>query len=87
LASRDHIISLIDGKPYKSLRRHLGKYGLSPEQYRARYGLKPDYPMVAPSYAETRSELAKKMGLGCKGQTKDETSEPISKELKSTYQP
>jgi predicted transcriptional regulator len=67
LASREHILSLIDGKPYKALRRHLATNGLTPEEYRARYNLKPDYPMVAPAYAETRRELAKKIGLGSKG--------------------
>lgn len=66
LASRDHIISLIDGKPYKTLRRHLSGHNLSPQEYRQRYGLKPDYPMVAPAYAEQRRELAKKIGLGRK---------------------
>ena len=60
----DHIISLIDGKPYKTLKRHLANHGLTPADYRARYGLKADYPMVAPSYAETRRQLAKKIGLG-----------------------
>lgn len=67
LASRDHIISMIDGKPYKSLRRHLSSHGLSPEEYRARYNLKSDYPMVAPSYSEARRDMAKKIGLGQKG--------------------
>jgi predicted transcriptional regulator len=67
LASSDHIISLIDGKPYKTLRRHLSRHGMTPEQYRERYCLKADYPMVAPAYAETRRDLAKKIGLGRKG--------------------
>lgn len=67
LASRDHIISLIDGKPYKMLRRHLSTHGLTPEEYRRRYNLKPDYPMVAENYAATRRALAKKIGLGTKG--------------------
>lgn len=62
----DHIVSLIDGKPYRMLKRHLSQYGLTPDQYRARYGLKSDYPMVAPSYAEKRRELAMKIGLGRK---------------------
>lgn len=66
LASKDHIISLIDGKPYKTLRRHLSGHGLTPAEYRERYGLKPDYPMVAQSYSETRSAMAKKIGLGRK---------------------
>ncbi|MBO9621535.1 MAG: MucR family transcriptional regulator [Sphingomonas sp.] len=67
LASRDHIISMIDGKPYKTLRRHLSTHGLTPEEYRVRYNLKPDYPMVAPSYSEARRAMAHKIGLGAKG--------------------
>jgi predicted transcriptional regulator len=66
LASRDHIISLIDGKPYRTLRRHLSTHGLTPEEYRARYSLKPDYPMVAETYSEARRAMAKKIGLGRK---------------------
>jgi len=66
LASKDHIISMIDGKPYRTLKRHLSTHGLTPDEYRERYGLKADYPMVAPAYAETRSALAKKIGLGRK---------------------
>jgi predicted transcriptional regulator len=67
LGSKDHIISLIDGKPYKSLKRHLSRHGLTPAQYRERYGLKPDYPMVAENYALQRRELALAIGLGSKG--------------------
>jgi predicted transcriptional regulator len=67
LASKDHIISLIDGKPYKTLRRHLATHGLTPEQYRERYNLKPDYPMTASSYSEARRAMAHKIGLGAKG--------------------
>jgi predicted transcriptional regulator len=70
LASKDHIISMIDGKPYKTLKRHLSGNGLTPSQYRERYGLKPDYPMVAENYAEMRRGLAKKIGLGRKPGTK-----------------
>ena len=66
LASRDRIISLIDGKPYMSLARHLKTHNLTPEQYRERYGLKPDYPMVAPAYSEARRAMAVKIGLGGK---------------------
>jgi predicted transcriptional regulator len=66
LSSRDHLISLIDGKPYKTLRRHLSTHGLTPEEYRVRYNLKADYPMVAPAYSETRRAMAKKIGLGRK---------------------
>ncbi|ACL58415.1 MucR family transcriptional regulator [Methylobacterium nodulans] len=60
----DAIISLEDGKPYKSLKRHLTTRGLTPEQYRQKWGLPPDYPMVAANYAVQRSELAKSIGLG-----------------------
>lgn len=67
LASKDHIISMIDGKPYKTLRRHLSTHGLTPEQYRQRYNLKADYPMVAETYSEQRRAMAKKIGLGQKG--------------------
>ena len=66
LASKDHIISMIDGKPYRTLRRHLSTHGLTPEEYRARYNLKADYPMVAESYSEARRAMAKKIGLGRK---------------------
>ena len=60
----DAIISLIDGKPYKSLKRHLTRHGLTPAQYREQFGLPWDYPFVAPNYAAKRSELAKQSGLG-----------------------
>jgi len=74
LASRDHIISMIDGKPYRTLRRHLTTHGLTPDEYRQRYGLKSDYPMVAPSYSESRSAMAKTIGLGRKAGQKVEQS-------------
>lgn len=61
----EYLICLEDGKKFKSLKRHLrSAYGMSPDQYREKWGLKPDYPMVAPAYAERRSALAKSMGLG-----------------------
>jgi predicted transcriptional regulator len=66
LASKDHIVSMIDGKPYKTLRRHLAGHGLTPDDYRQRYGLKADYPMVAEAYSEARRDMAKKIGLGRK---------------------
>jgi predicted transcriptional regulator len=63
----DHIVCLEDGKKLKMLKRHLKTaYNMSPEQYRERWGLTPDYPMVAPNYARHRSSLAKKIGLGTK---------------------
>ena len=67
LASKDQIISMIDGKPYKTLRRHLTTHGLTPDEYRQRYNLKSDYPMVAANYSEQRRAMAKKIGLGQKG--------------------
>ena len=61
----DYIICLEDGKKFKSLKRHLRtQYNMTPEQYREKWGLAPNYPMVAPNYAKARSELAKEMGLG-----------------------
>jgi predicted transcriptional regulator len=61
----DYLICLEDGKRFKSLKRHLRtQYSMTPEQYRDKWGLPPDYPMVAPNYAVARSQLAKKMGLG-----------------------
>ena len=60
----DAIYSLEDGKPYKSMKRHLARLGYTPQQYREKWGLPADYPMVAPSYAAKRSELAKRLGLG-----------------------
>lgn len=61
----DFLISLEDGRKYKSLKRHLRTaYDMSPEAYRAKWGLPDDYPMVAPNYAKARSDLAKKIGLG-----------------------
>jgi predicted transcriptional regulator len=63
----DYIISLEDGRKFKSLKRHLkNTHGLTPDEYRAKWGLAHDYPMVAPNYAKARSELAKSMGLGRK---------------------
>jgi predicted transcriptional regulator len=63
----DYIVCLEDGKKFKSLKRHLRtQYDMTPEQYREKWGLPADYPMVAPNYAAARSALAKKMGLGQK---------------------
>src|SRR6202166_2513370 len=61
----EHIVCLEDGKKFKSLKRHLRtQYNMTPEQYREKWGLSADYPMVAPNYAAARSQLAKQMGLG-----------------------
>lgn len=67
----DYIVCLEDGKKFKSLRRHLRtRYQMTPEQYREKWGLPPDYPMVAPNYAAARSSLAKQMGLGQQRRTR-----------------
>jgi len=69
----DYIVCLEDGKRFKSLKRHLRTtYNLTPDQYRAKWGLAHDYPMVAPNYAAARSELAKKMGLGARRRKRPE---------------
>ncbi|WP_336487046.1 MucR family transcriptional regulator [Methylobacterium nigriterrae] len=70
----DALISFIDGKPYKTLKRHLTGHGLDPYSYRAQFGLPADYPMVAASYAAQRSELAKSIGLGRGGAQAEQTS-------------
>jgi predicted transcriptional regulator len=62
--TRDAIISFEDNKPYKTLRRHLAVKGLTPEQYREKWGLAKDYPMVSPAYSEARSNMARALGLG-----------------------
>jgi predicted transcriptional regulator len=63
----DHLVCLIDGTKHKMLKRHLARaHDLTPQQYREQFGPRPDYPMVAPNYAEQRRDLAKKIGLGAK---------------------
>lgn len=68
--TNEYIICLEDGKKFKSLKRHLRtRYNMTPEEYRTKWGLPHDYPMVAPNYAQARSDLAKRMGLGKKPPT------------------
>ena len=62
----DAILSMIDGKPYKTLKRHIARHGFTPESYREAFGLPRDYPMVAASYSDVRRETAKRLGLGRK---------------------
>ena len=62
----DYLISMEDGKRYKSLKRHLSKHGLTPAEYRIKWNLPQDYPMIAPAYSRQRSELAKGLGLGAR---------------------
>ena len=72
----DHIVCLEDGKHFKSLKRHLSsEHNMTPQEYRAKWGLPRDYPMVAPNYAASRSEMAKKIGLG-QGRRKAAEAEP-----------
>jgi predicted transcriptional regulator len=76
----DYIVCLEDGKKLKMLKRHLQtSYNMTPEQYRERWSLPHDYPMVAPRYAEHRSELAKKIGLGRKPAAKEEAPAPATR--------
>ncbi|MER9849934.1 MucR family transcriptional regulator [Mesorhizobium sp. M0106] len=77
----DHIISLENGRKFKSMKRHLGLLGMTPDEYRAKWGLARDYPMVAPSYAAQRSELAKSIGLGRKAGAKMPAKKPPGKKV------
>lgn len=72
----EHILSMIDGKPYKSLKRHIAGHGYTPESYREAFGLPAGYPMVAPAYSERRRAVAKRLGLGRK---KGETPAPAAR--------
>ena len=74
----DHLISLLDGRKYKSLKRHLSTQGFTPESYRAEFGLPSDYPMVAASYSAQRSSLAKSLGLG----RREAAVEPVAEAAK-----
>ena len=81
----DHIVCLEDGKKLKMLKRHLmTDHGLTPEEYRARWGLKPDYPMVAPNYSAQRQALAKQIGLGRKPAPPPPAPEPKPKRRRKT---
>lgn len=74
----DYIICLEDGKQFKSLKRHLSTHhGLTPDEYRAKWGLPADYPMVAQNYSASRSALAKSMGLGRKPKPVEEPATPV----------
>jgi predicted transcriptional regulator len=77
----DYIVSLEDGQKFKSLKRHLRTtYGMTPAEYRAKWGLPSDYPMVAPNYAKTRSDLARSLGLGRKASAQEQPAVAVDKE-------
>ncbi|MDH2129557.1 MucR family transcriptional regulator [Sphingobium yanoikuyae] len=80
LGSREHLISMIDGKPYKTLKRHLATNGLTPAEYRERYKLPRDYPMVAPAYSEHRRAVAAKLGLGRKAGETAQKEAPVAEQ-------
>jgi len=83
--THDYLICLEDGKKLKMLKRHLKtRFDMTPEEYRQRWGLKDDYPMVAPAYAETRSALAKKIGLGRKPEPEKPAKAPRKRATKKT---
>ena len=63
---QEYLVSFIDGRPYRSIKRHLAAHGLTPDRYRDRYGLPAEYPMVSPGYAAVRSRIAKQTQLGQK---------------------
>lgn len=76
--TRDALISFEDNKPYKTLRRHLAVRGLTPEEYKSKWGLPKDYPMVSPAYSEARSAMAKTLGLGSRLAASRAKAEPAA---------
>lgn len=81
----DYLICLEDGKKLKMLKRHLqSTYGMSPDEYRQKWGLPADYPMVAPKYSEQRSDLAKKLGLGTQNRREESPPAPAGRGRRST---
>ena len=79
----DHIVSLEDGRKFKSMKRYLALRGMTPAEYRAKWGLAKDYPMVAPNYAAQRSEMAKSIGLGRKAAAKPVKKAPAKRKAKA----
>ena len=77
----DYIVSLEDGRQFKALKRHLGTLGMTPDEYRRKWSLPLDYPMVAPNYAAKRSELARSLGLGRKRTTEQPAAAPVAEEV------
>lgn len=87
LGSKTHIISMIDGKAYQTLKRHLSKHDLTPDQYRERYGLPKSYPMVAPAYSQARRAIAEKLGLGRKVKGAQDGAPPAEQPAKAEAAP
>jgi predicted transcriptional regulator len=87
LASPDHIISMINGKRYRTLTRHLRTHGLTPYEYRHRYGLNADYPMTAPGYIAERSAAAKQRGLGRKPAPEAKTESALQAAGQNAHEP
>lgn len=83
----DHLISFIDGKPYRTLKRHVGIHGMTMDEYRERFGLPPTYPATAPAYSAARSALAKLMGLGAGGRGKAKAAAPKAKPAPKARKP
>lgn len=81
-ANREHLISMIDGKKYKTLKRHLSIHGYTPETYREAFNLPADYPMTAPEYSERRAAMAKDIGLGRKAGQKSSEAKRVPLGLK-----
>ena len=82
LSDPNALISMIDGKSYSSLKRHITGHGYTPESYREAFGLKPDYPMIAPGYSERRRDIAMKLGLGRKA-----TANPVPEVVAAETEP
>jgi predicted transcriptional regulator len=83
LADPDFIVSMVDGKNYKTLRRHLSTHGMTPDDYRERYNLKSDYPMVATTYSEARRAMAHKIGLGNSRRNAPKPAKPTAAKRKA----
>lgn len=83
----DHLISFIDGKPYRTLKRHAGIHGMSMDEYRERFGLPADYPSTAPGYSAARSAMAKAMGLGAGGRGRANAAAPKAKQAPKARKP
>ena len=88
LADRNYIVSMIDGKPYRTLKRHLTSNGLTPAEYRSRYNLPASYPMVAPGYSDQRRDVAHRLGLGRKpAKPAPEMPAPVAAEAPKVRKP